>query len=73
MVTSATQREQRGGITSLYGSVRFTSVALGPPAFSLLQSGGISLMFLSGAGLALTAGILGFLFISEQRVLMQTG
>jgi ACDE family multidrug resistance protein len=73
MVTSATQREQRGGITSLYGSVRFTGVALGPPAFSLLQSGGISLMFLSGAGLALTAGILGFLFISEQRVLMQTG
>ena len=73
IVTSATQREQRGGITSLYGSVRFTGVALGPPAFSLLQSGGISLMFLSGAGLALTAGILGFLFISEQRVLMQTG
>ncbi|RJX28083.1 MAG: MFS transporter, partial [Dethiobacter sp.] len=73
MVTSATQSEQRGGVTSLYGSVRFIGVALGPPTFSLLQNGGIPLMFLTGSGLALTAGILGFIFISEQRVMKQSG
>jgi ACDE family multidrug resistance protein len=71
MVTSATQSEQRGGVTSLYGSVRFIGVALGPPTFSLLQNGGIPLMFLTGGGLALVTGILGFLFISEQRVMKQ--
>lgn len=72
MVTSASQSEQRGGITSLYGSVRFIGVALGPPAFSLLQDVGVSLMFLSGGGLALIWSILGVLFINEQRVMKQT-
>ena len=73
MVTSAVQSEQRGGITSLYGSVRFTGVALGPPVFSLLQAGGISFMFLTTGGLALAAGILGFLLIQEQVVLQPAG
>lgn len=73
MVTSAVQSEQRGGITSLYGSVRFTGVALGPPVFSLLQAGGISFMFLTAGGLALAAGILGFLLIQEQVVLQPAG
>jgi MFS transporter, ACDE family, multidrug resistance protein len=40
MVTSASGSEQRGGVTSLYGSVRFLGVALGPPAFSLMLGGG---------------------------------
>ncbi|MDO9536118.1 MAG: MFS transporter [Bacillota bacterium] len=69
MVTSATQSEQRGGVTSLYGSVRFIGVALGPPAFSLLQEGGNLLMFLTGGGLTLAVGILGFIFINEQRIM----
>ncbi|MGI6308093.1 MAG: MFS transporter [Dethiobacteria bacterium] len=73
MVTSAAGSEQRGGITSLYGSVRFTGVALGPPVFSLLQDAGTSFMFLSGGGLALAAGILGFLLIREQVVLQPAG
>jgi len=72
MVTSASQREQRGGITSLYGSVRFIGVALGPPVFSLLQDIGVSLMFLSGGGLALIWSILGVLFINEERIMKQT-
>lgn len=69
MVTSAAQSQQRGGITSLYGSVRFMGVALGPPVFSLLQDGGVPLMFLSTGGVALATGILGFLFISEQKIM----
>lgn len=35
MVTSATSARERGVVTSLYGSVRFFGVALGPPLFSV--------------------------------------
>lgn len=73
MVTSAAQSEQRGGITSLYGSVRFAGVALGPPAFALLQEVSVSFMFLGSGGLALVAGLLGFLLIHEQAVLQPAG
>jgi ACDE family multidrug resistance protein len=69
MVTSATKSAQRGGVTSLYGSVRFLGVALGPPAFSLLQETGLFLMFLSTGGLVVIIGILGFLFIDEKRMI----
>lgn len=72
MVTSATQSEQRGGVTSLYGAVRFIGVALGPPAFSLLQDISISVMFFSGGALALISGILAFILIKE-KVIMGTG
>lgn len=73
MVTSAAGSKQRGGVTSLYGSVRFTGVALGPPVFSLLQNGGIAFMFLGVGGLALAVGILGFLLIHEQAILQPAG
>ncbi|NLC11423.1 MAG: MFS transporter [Firmicutes bacterium] len=69
MVTSSTEIKQRGGVTSLYGSVRFTGVALGPPAFSLLQGINTTLMFLSGAGVALAAGMLGYIFIKEKTIM----
>ena len=36
-ITSATSRDQRGVVTSLYGSVRFGGVAAGPPLFALAQ------------------------------------
>lgn len=69
MVTSATQSEQRGGVTSLYNGLRFIGVALGPPAFSLLFSGGLFTMFVAGGVLALVSGILGFLFVNEAAIL----
>ncbi len=69
MVTSATTSEQRGGVTSLYGSIRFLGVALGPPAFSLLFNGGIYVMFLVGGAMGLATGIAGFFFINEERLI----
>jgi ACDE family multidrug resistance protein len=69
MVTSSTKSSRRGGVTSLYGSIRFLGVALGPPTFSLLFKGGVYLMFFSGGVLALLAGITGFLFINEDSLL----
>ena len=71
MVTSASRSEQRGGVTSLYGSVRFLGVALGPPAFSLILGEGTFIMFVVGAALALTSGLLGYLLINE-KVILQT-
>ena len=69
MVTSATQSEQRGGVTSLYGSVRFLGVALGPPAFSLMQGVGNFFMFAVGGALALAISIPGYFLIKEKVVL----
>ncbi|MBS4022513.1 MAG: MFS transporter [Dethiobacter sp.] len=73
MVTSATASEQRGGVTSLYGAVRFIGVALGPPVFSLLQQISIPVMFISGGVLAVIAGVLGYIFISVKTVMQQPG
>lgn len=73
MVTSATQSEQRGGVTSLYGAVRFIGVALGPPAFSLLQDISIPVMFFSGGVLALISAILGFILIKEKVIMATDG
>ena len=72
MVTSASESEQRGGVTSLYGSVRFLGVALGPPAFSLMLGPGTFFMFALGGALALVSGLLGYFMINEKAIL-QTG
>lgn len=38
LITSAVGSKERGMITSLYGSVRFLGVAMGPPVFSAMAS-----------------------------------
>ena len=35
IITGATKSDQRGIVTSLYGTVRFFVVAIGPPPFGL--------------------------------------
>ncbi|MHA0858306.1 MFS transporter [Paenibacillus sp. CMAA1364] len=37
LITEGIEKEQRGTITSLYGSMRFIGVSLGPPVISLLH------------------------------------
>lgn len=69
LVTSSVQLEERGGITALYGSVRFFGVAIGPPAFDFLLSYNKSTMFLGGGSLAALAILLGFWLINEQLLL----
>ena len=73
MVTSASRSEQRGGVTSLYGSVRFLGVALGPPAFSLMLGGGTFFMFAVGSALALLISLLGYFLISEKAIMQNQG
>lgn len=68
MVTGATESEERGLVTSLYGTVRFFGVAIGPPTFGLLVGVGTTIMFLGGAGVAAVAGILAFLLIAPNKM-----
>lgn len=57
-ITGAVGKERRGFVTSLYGSVRFLGVAIGPPIFGRLMQWSRPGMFLSIAGLTLVVGIL---------------
>lgn len=52
LVTSAAGTEQRAGITSIYGAVRFIGVAFGPPLYGALMKNSESLPFWFSAGLA---------------------
>jgi ACDE family multidrug resistance protein len=68
MVTSAITSKERGVITSLYGSVRFFGVAMGPPLFSLAMTHR-QLVFWAAAVLALTTAALSWFFINERQML----
>lgn len=57
-ITGSVPTDRRGFVTSLYGSVRFLGVAIGPPLFSKLMDWSRSGMFLTTAGLTLFCGLL---------------
>ncbi len=63
LITSSTRKQQRGMVTSAYGSVRFFGVAAGPPLFGLLMNGGRPVVLLTAAALALSAALAAFFFI----------
>lgn len=66
LITSAVGLQERGIITSLYGSVRFFGVALGPPVFGALADRPF-LLFI-GTGLLLAAAfILSIFFIQRPQ------
>lgn len=67
LITSAASIEERGLVTSLYGSVRFFGVAFGPPIYGFLMARSVSLMFWSSAGLALAGAILALIFIKSKK------
>jgi len=50
-ITGAVPSDRRGFVTSLYGSVRFLGVAIGPPIFSTLMDWSRTKMFLITGGL----------------------
>jgi ACDE family multidrug resistance protein len=57
-ITGSVPADRRGFVTSLYGSVRFLGVAIGPPVYSALMAWSRTGMFLATAGLTLFAGLL---------------
>lgn len=62
-ITGSVPADRRGFVTSLYGSVRFLGVAIGPPIFGALMAWSRSGMFLSTAGLTLLCGLLSMILI----------
>ena len=68
LVTSATSTSERGVVTSLYGSVRFFGVALGPPIFALAMRARPAIFF-GAAGLAFLVAGLAWWLIDERQML----
>ncbi|SHJ96622.1 MFS transporter [Desulforamulus aeronauticus] len=68
LITSSTDKDERGLVTSLYGSVRFLGVAAGPPLFGWLVGISPSVMFWASAGLAGVAAGLAFIFIKVKAI-----
>lgn len=68
MVISATNSQERGVVTSLYGSVRFFGVAMGPPLFSLAMTHRYA-VFWAVAALTIATALLSFFTINEHQML----
>jgi MFS transporter, ACDE family, multidrug resistance protein len=62
-ITGSVPADRRGFVTSLYGSVRFLGVAIGPPIFGALMEWSRSGMFLTTAGLTLLCAVLSMMLI----------
>jgi MFS transporter, ACDE family, multidrug resistance protein len=62
-ITGSVSTDKRGFVTSLYGSVRFLGVAIGPPVYSTLMDWSRTGMFLTTAGLTLLVGLLCMILI----------
>ncbi|WP_068619477.1 MFS transporter [Paenibacillus tuaregi] len=58
LITEGIEKQQRGTITSLYSSMRFIGVSLGPPVVSLLIKTTHMTMFFVIAGVSLVAVVL---------------
>ncbi|MCL4351156.1 MAG: MFS transporter [Firmicutes bacterium] len=68
LVTSATTSKERGVVTSLYGSVRFFGVAMGPPLFAMAMTHRYW-VFWGASLLAAGTGIVAWFFINEKSML----
>lgn len=63
LITGSVGKERRGFVTSLYNSVRFIGVAIGPPIFARLMDWSKNGMFLTVASLTLIIGLLVLFFV----------
>ena len=66
-ITGSVPSDRRGFVTSLYGSVRFLGVAVGPPIYSTLMTWSRTGMFLITAGLTLFACLLCMVLIHVKK------
>lgn len=73
LITSSAQSQQRGGVTSIYGAVRFLGVAIGPPIFSLLFKVSEKVMFWTAAATILIAAGLVLAFLKEEKLMGGNG
>ncbi|BCG59014.1 MFS transporter [Paenibacillus sp. URB8-2] len=67
LITEGVEKENRGTITSLYSSMRFIGVSLGPPAVSLLMNAGHWALFGTMAAVGAVGGLLTLLAIKPSE------
>ncbi|MCQ6562100.1 MFS transporter [Paenibacillus mendelii] len=63
LITEGIEKQERGTVTSLYSSMRFIGVGLGPPVASLLMSPNPSALFYTIAGIAAITAIIALVWI----------
>ncbi|SES92133.1 MFS transporter [Paenibacillus sp. NFR01] len=68
LITESLEKEARGTITSLYSSMRFIGVALGPPAVSLLMRQGHLVLFGSMTALGIAGALLILFAVKPSQV-----
>ncbi len=73
MITSATQSDERGTVTALYGTVRFFGAAFGPPAFDKAVKTGAALPYLGSAALAAAVLVAAALWVDQRQMLSSLG
>ena len=66
-ITNAVGKEKRGFVTSLYSSLRFLGVAIGPPIFGRLMDWSKIGMFMTIAALTFVVGILALTMIRVSK------
>ncbi|WNF36152.1 MFS transporter [Bacillaceae bacterium IKA-2] len=67
LVTEGIEKQQRGTITSVYSSMRFVGVALGPPIFALLMKASHFTLFAVVTLVCIVAVIITMLFIKPSE------
>jgi MFS transporter, ACDE family, multidrug resistance protein len=67
LITGSVGKERRGFVTSLYGSVRFLGVAIGPPVFTRLMDWSRPGMFITLAVLTFVVGLLALTLIHVEK------
>jgi ACDE family multidrug resistance protein len=67
LITEGIDKEQRGTITSLYNSMRFIGVSLGPPLVSMLMRSSHRVLFFTLAFVCAMAGVLTLLSIRPRH------
>lgn len=63
LVTEGIEKEQRGTLTSIYSSMRFVGVALGPPLFAIIIKTSHLILFLSVTAVCIIAALICLLAI----------
>jgi MFS transporter, ACDE family, multidrug resistance protein len=67
LLTEGIEKEERGTITSIYSSMRFVGVALGPPVFAVLMKTSTMIMFYSTTAICIVAGIISLFSIKPKQ------
>lgn len=57
LVIEGMEKAERGTITSLYSSMRFAGVALGPPVFAIVMKVSDQVLFFTASGVSLTGAL----------------